>query len=68
MEKPHLSTIVEELERRGLLDSNGLQGCSVAEISALEKAYNIKLPETYVQFLLKMGTLLAASLIAMMSS
>jgi SMI1 / KNR4 family (SUKH-1) len=50
-----INQIVQKMIEQGLATERELLGCSVTEIENLEAKYEIKLPESYKKFLMKMG-------------
>ena len=55
MERDPIDRVVERLYETGVARPDQLQGCSAAEIAALEAKYVIALPDTYRRFLEVMG-------------
>jgi hypothetical protein len=53
--KKNIEDYVVAMKQRMEIDSSELVGCTSEEVQALERKYNIILPDSYKSFLLKMG-------------
>lgn len=50
-----IETYIQEMTQLGVINPSEIEGCSIEEIHALEKKYNLALPNSYKSFLLYLG-------------